>query len=208
MNPNKFNNLTKFTQQNMKNFDASHNFDHVKRVYENTLKIIDSVQFEKYEIDTEIITYASILHDIRDHKYPESISEAELREFLETELSEKNKVDYILEIIDNISYSKQISNNNEYCGNFKIYIDIIRDADRLEAIGSSGLERCFHYHRYKLKQNEEDVLKNIIKHCYEKLLRLYPEYFIVTTKGRELALPLHLEIVDFVSKYKNQVFMK
>lgn len=52
-------------------FDSSHDINHAKAVYKSTLQILD---YDKEDYDIEIATYSSLLHDICDHKYPNSIS--------------------------------------------------------------------------------------------------------------------------------------
>lgn len=78
------------------------------------------------------------------------------------------------------------------------YLIALTDADRLEAIGKVGLDRCITFALAHGKLVPEDV----IKHCHEKLLRLLPERFIKTEYARILAQPLHDEIVDYVDKHK------
>lgn len=74
------------------------------------------------------------------------------------------------------------------------YLDALRDADRLEAIGQIGIDRCIAYSISIGRRIPEEV----VDHCHEKLLRLYNEKFIVTEEGRKLAEPLHQIILDFV----------
>ena len=88
------------------------------------------------------------LHDVRDHKYSNSISHEELENFILT-----ISLDYlqiICKMIDNISWSKEAS-------------DIVSDVDRLEALGKIGIERCEIFTR----EYGGLVPVNVITHCHE-----------------------------------------
>jgi HD superfamily phosphodiesterase len=192
--------LYDFVEQYTINFDKSHDIHHAIKVFNNATKIINSMEID-YERD--VITWASMLHDICDHKYHNCVSKDELFEFIKMNLGEI-KASRIIMIIDNVSYSKEVRGERvtlpypDY-----LYLDIISDADRVEALGYSGIERCEEYTIAKLGINSENsnnlhiIKKEVIKHCHEKLLKLFPDYF-KTPLGKELAFPLHLEIVDYV----------
>ena len=92
-----------------------------------------------------------MLHDVRDHKYPESISELEMNEFVHGSLG-KDRGDQVLLIIENVSFSKEDKLRKATEGKLRIaenvpsdlhpYLIALRDADRLEAIGPEGIRRC------------------------------------------------------------------
>jgi len=180
--------LYNFVKDSTSSFDESHDINHAFAVYINTMLIAN----ENMEID--ILTYTSMLHDVCDHKYPQSIKKEKLIEFINQELGEQ-KCNRVIKIIDNISFSKQIKGLREtlnYPDN--IYLDIISDADRLEAIGQVGLDRCIAY----TKATNGLIPEDVIKHCHEKLL-LLKDHYIVTKKGKELAQPLHEVIENYIS---------
>ena len=107
-----------------------------------------------------------------------------------------------MKVIDNISWSKESKGLTEQMtDNWQHILHIIMDADRLEAIGSCGLERCIVFNNDRNGIFPDDV----IRHCEEKLLRLYPEKFIRTKKGREMALPLHKEMIEMYENMKELV---
>lgn len=187
----------KFLKENTKQFDFSHDYNHSIRVYQNAILISKNL---KIELDFDIIAYSSLLHDVCDHKYQDktTVTKDQLLKFLESHLGEA-KAQRVFQIIDNISYSKQVKGLRKDLKEDNIYIDIVADADRLEAIGKVGIERCIAYQKVI---SDQDPIESAIQHCYDKLLRLLPENFIVTEPARKLAEPLHQEILDFVNSNK------
>ena len=100
----------------------------------------------------------------------------------------------VIDIIENISYSKEIRGQRKNV--HQPYLDIISDADRLEAIGEVGITRCIAY----TKAIHGRVPSDVVTHCHEKLLRLYKDGFIRTKTAREMAEPLHKVIEEYVSR--------
>jgi HD superfamily phosphodiesterase len=181
-----------FVKVSTKMFDESHNYQHAQIVYANSKKIMDSFNFE---YDDDILMFAALLHDVCDHKYPKSITLGDLESFIRKYVP--NKADIIMKIISNVSYSKEVAGKREELTfPYNIYLDAISDADKIEALGKKGIERCEIFTRAKGGRVPQDV----IQHCYDKLLRLYTEGFIRTEMGKTIAKPLHDEVVDYVEE--------
>lgn len=187
--------INAFVKESTRHFDSSHNHEHAQAVYNNSIRIIEE---DRFIVEDDIIELVAKLHDVRDHKYKNSISEEKLVEFIMQITKDPNKTYRILKIIANVSYSKEVNGKREKL-QFPddVYLDIISDADRLEAIGKVGIERCTTFTKEVGGQIPEDV----VKHCHEKLLRLYNDNFIKTKAGRRMAEPLHNEIVDYVKNH-------
>ena len=181
-----------FVKECTREFDESHDYNHAIVVYDNAKKIMDSFDIE---YDYDILMFSALLHDVRDHKYPKSISEKDLEAFVGKHLS--NKVGIVMKIINNISFSKeQCGKRDEFTYPYILYLDAISDSDRLQALGSVGIKRCEMF----VEARGGDVPEDVVRHCHEKLLRLLPEKFIKTEYGRKLAEPLHQEVLDYVNK--------
>ncbi len=94
------------------------------------------------DYDFPLLITSALLHDVCDHKYPESIPRAELDEFIFKQVGEEKAKDVNF-LIDNVSFSKEDkirkgaapSVEVKVPDHLKIYLDVLRDADRLEAIG-------------------------------------------------------------------------
>ena len=209
--------LDLFVIKAMKQFDASHDIAHVFRVWKNAERIASSAQFSRYfgmQDDAaskltsamlwSILEFSAKLHDVLDHKYKEHTSAQDLDTFL----CKYSTASYVKYVIENVSFSKQdkgrVVKHPQSCMN--VIRDIVADADRIDALGTQGLERCRQFIRanpqYAGKGNVDEL---VVKHCHDKLLRLYGEKgFIVTEEGRELAAPLHDEIVAFVASVTSE----
>lgn len=189
-----------FVKKTMENFDKSHDYEHANSVLLHSLVIANHLDISKdlpRDFDIELLSFAALLHDVCDHKYSDhSISEEKLFNFIKEHLGE-SKAKRILNIINNISYSKEAKGLRENLGSDNIYLDIISDADRLEAIGNIGIKRCEEFTLARGGKVPEDV----IKHCHDKLLRLLPEGYIKTKPGKEMALPRHQTILNYVNTY-------
>ncbi len=136
-----------FVRESTKHFDSSHNDEHAWLVYSSAIKIMESIS---KEYDYELLSTAALLHDVCDHKYPESIKREELDKFIEKLVGQEKAQDVIF-LIDNVSFSKEdkvrkgLSKGIEVPDRLKVYLDVVRDADRLEAIGKVGIDRCIAY---------------------------------------------------------------
>lgn len=191
--------LNNFVDESTKIFDKSHNGEHARNVTINAYRIAKSLN---QELDTEMLIYGAMLHDVRDHKYPESITEEELDKFMVTNLG-ADRAKRLKRIINNVSFSKEDKGKRETLDEPDATIlTIISDADRLEAIGKVGIERCVEF----TTARGGNVPNDVIKHYFEKLSRLLPENFIKTPYARWLAKPLHDEMVALTNHTINWLF--
>ena len=77
--------------------------------------------------------------------------------------------------------------------------DIVSDADKLEMLGKSGIERIIQYQMHKNPNTTSDELKIIIKDVYDtKISILLDENYIKTQAGREMAKPLMQEMKKYI----------
>jgi uncharacterized protein len=183
--------LITFVTESTKIFDDSHNMIHAQAVTKTTHEIMQSFNAP---YDEHFVTMIAMLHDVCDHKYPESIKRSDLSDFIKLHMPDE-QAKYADLIIDNVSYSKESKGLREILPEpYNTYLTALTDADRLEAIGKIGIKRCETFTR----EHGGKVPEDVIKHCHEKLLRLLPDGFIKTPYARKLAEPLHQEIVDYV----------
>ncbi len=197
-----------FVKQKIENAEAGHDWFHIERVFKNALLI---AQHE--ECDIEIVKLGALLHDIADSKFnggDETIGPRIAREFLESQKIAEPKIQHVVAIIENISFK---GGNFEKKFNSK-ELEIVQDADRLDAIGAIGIARTFNYGGFKNRQlynpnippkmnMTKEEYKNseapTLNHFYEKLLLLKDK--MNTKTGKELAVDRHRFMENFLAQF-------
>jgi uncharacterized protein len=201
-------NTIHFVKDQLKGAEGGHDWFHIERVYNNALLIS-----KKETANTFVVSLAALLHDIADSKFhngDESIGPKIAKEFLQTQNIKLEIIEHIVNIIKNTSFKG---------GNFKKdfeskELDIVQDADRLDAIGAIGIARCFNYGGFKereiynpkikpnLKMTKEEY-KNAnapsINHFYEKLLLLKNK--MNTNTGKALAEKRHAFMLLYLDQF-------
>ena len=208
MNTDLINNTILFVKKHLENAEGGHDWFHIERVYKNALLI---AQEEK--CDLQIVQLGALLHDIADSKFhngDESIGPKIAREFLESQQLDSEKISNVIAIIENISFKG---------GNFEkkfssIELNIVQDADRLDAIGAIGIARAFNYGGFKnralydpkiapkLKMSTEEYKKSqapTLNHFYEKLLLLKDK--MNTTTAKKIAEERHRFMESFLAQF-------
>lgn len=198
--------LQNFVRHCTKDRDPSHGYEHMEKVYNNAMKICAKLYIPKNII--ELVTVVAWLHDVADHKYDK---DGQIRKYVQNFLQEcvPNYVADIMTCIDCISFSREKKEGKEYYKNLLspeliIVRNIVSDADKLEALGVIGLERCEAYTRHVAEENkqeisDEQVLQSIIVHCEEKLFILSREY-MRTLPGYEMSITLDTEMREWLLK--------
>lgn len=198
-----------FVKKELENAEAGHDWFHVERVYKNASQIL---QDEK--ADEQVVILGALLHDIADSKFhngDEDIGPEKARVFMDSIHINEDVKQHVVQIIRNISFKG---------GNFKREfsskeLDIVQDADRLDALGAIGIARAFHFGGYhnrvifdpniapKMNMSKEEYKKHIgttINHFDEKLLQLKDK--MNTEKGKKIAAQRH----DFMQQFLVQFY--
>ena len=197
-----------FVKETLAQAEGGHDWFHIERVYKNALLIAASEN-----CDLEIVQLGALLHDIADSKFhdgDESIGPKTARTFLESENVVATTIDHVIAIIENISFK-----GGKVARKFSsIELDIVQDADRLDAIGAIGIARTFNYGGFKnralynpeivpnLSMTKEEYKKNeapTINHFYEKLLLLKDK--MNTETGKQIAQERHRYMEDFLEQF-------
>lgn len=188
------------------NFDASHDFQHIERVRHNALLI----RKEEGLVRDDIIELAVLLHDVSDVKYSGNEGKAKETAILDQLQLAPTDRQWIVEIIESVSFSGGHEKEAQ-----TIEAKIVRDADRLDAIGAVGIARTFAYggaKGRKLYDWSESARVNMteqeyrtketssVTHFYEKLLLL--KDLMLTDSGKKLALQRHEFMLAFIDQLK------
>ena len=197
-----------FVKETLRNAEAGHDWFHIERVWKNA-KTISAIE----SCDIFIVEMAALLHDIADSKFHngnEEIGPEIALNFMNTlSLDDQSKI-HIINIIRNISFrgGHKQSNFNS------IEMQIVQDADRLDAIGAIGIARAFNYGGFKNRllydpeikpeiNMTKEAYKNstapTINHFYEKLLLLKDR--MNTETGRKLAEERHHFMENFLAQF-------
>ena len=208
MNSNLIDNTVAFVKQQLQNAEGGHDWFHIERVWKNALLIAQSET-----CDLTVVELGALLHDIADSKFhggDETVGPKVARAFLESEQVDEATILHVIAIIDNISFKG---------GNFEKKfaskeLDVVQDADRLDALGAIGIARCFNYGGFKnrtlydpavapnLTMSKEAYKKSdspTVNHFYEKLLLLKDK--MNTPTGKQIAAHRHEYMEGFLAQF-------
>ena len=201
-------NTIAFVKQELQNAEGGHDWFHIERVYKNSILIA-----KEENCDGLIVQLGALLHDIADSKFhdgDETKGPKVAREFLKSQNVEEEIIVHVINIIENISFKG---------GNFEKKftskeLEIVQDADRLDAIGAIGIARTFNYGGFKnkliynpeilpnLSMTKEEYKSNnapTINHFYEKLLLLKDK--MNTETGKKIAQERHRFMEVFLEQF-------
>lgn len=197
-----------FVKITLANAEAGHDWFHIERVY-HTAKTINAIE----KGDELIVALAALLHDIADSKFndgDEEIGPQKAGDFLKSINVDATVINQVQQIIRNLSFKASFGEIT-----FKAKeLDIVQDADRLDAIGAIGIARAFTYGGFKnrvlydpeIKPNlsmTKDEYKNTtaptINHFYEKLLLL--KDLMKTPTGKAIALKRHQFMLTYLDQF-------
>ncbi|MFC6994520.1 HD domain-containing protein [Streptococcus loxodontisalivarius] len=185
---------------------SGHDWWHIHRVRNAALKIAAAEGANSF-----ICQSAALLHDMIDDKLfdnPEA-EKIKLQAFLEEIEVSKDDSDWILAIIDSISFKAGQGGVPE-----TLEGQIVQDADRLDAIGAIGIARTMAYsgnkgrliHDPEMQARDHLTLEEYrsgqdtaIMHFYEKLLKL--KDLMNTSYAQKLAQDRHDYMLGFLEQF-------
>lgn len=199
-----------FVKETLYGAEAGHDWFHTQRVFRNALLLA-----RDEDVDVLIVSLGALMHDIADAKFhdgDESIGPAMAKEFLTSIGVDRHIVDEVVSIIKNISYKNSFSKIDKDAHSKEL--QVVQDADRLDAIGAIGIARAFHYGGFKnrtlydpdippnLEMTKEEYKNSIsptLNHFYEKLLLLKDK--MNTISGKKIAEKRHRFLLKYLEHF-------
>src|SRR5690606_1688465 len=197
-----------FVKKELEGAEAGHDWFHIERVYKNALHLLKTEQ-----ADEQVVLLGALLHDIADSKFhegDETIGPKKAYDFMTTIEIPEDVKKQVVQIIENISFK-----GGNFEKNFRSKeLEIVQDADRLDAIGAIGIARTFNYGGFKnhplydpaikpnLQMSKDEYKKHqgtTINHFYEKLLLL--KDLMNTETGKKMALKRHQYMEGFLEQF-------
>jgi len=205
-------NIKNKIENQFKDQEGSHDWQHILRVYNMALHLHNMEGGNR-----EIIELAALLHDVSDHKYNGGnfdegwrVARQVIIDFGGTE----ELANSVSDVVKVVSFKGALVEDLETSLEGKI----VRDADRLDAIGAIGIARTFAFGGSK---NQAIYMENVppvlhdskeayfsakthtINHFYEKLLLLKDRMETRTAKG--IAQIRHDRIVRFLDEFMSEI---
>ncbi len=187
-------------------FLSSHDYYHLLRVYNNVVMLCSEEEIDKY---IALIAQAgALLHDIGHKKVTytkknehEQESAEIAKELLAKHGVEKDEINLVVECILNHRASKQGASD-------LLPIQILQDADRLDALGAIAIARTFSYDSNRPiylpeqppKEEYDGISLSSINHIVEKILKLTPDTFN-TSVAQRIAHERLLYVQEFVDEF-------
>ena len=199
-----------FVKETLKDAEGGHDWFHIERVYKNTLLLAKEVQ-----VNELVVKLAALLHDIADAKFhngDETIGPRLAKEFLNSINVTEDVIGHVIKIIENISFKSSLAKKENRFESKEL--QVVQDADRLDAIGAIGIARAFNYGGFKnrelynpeippnLNMTKAEYKKSkspTINHFYEKLFLLKDK--MNTPTGKRLAEQRHQFMLDYIEQF-------
>ena len=197
-----------YVKESLSDAEGGHDWWHVYRVWKLSKHIAQTEN-----VDIFVVEVGALLHDIADYKFhngDEHVGPRKAREFLSSLHVEEDVIIHVENIISNISFK-----GGNYAQKFKSpELDVIQDADKLDAMGAIGIARTFNYGGHKAREIYNPNIKPILNmtreeyknstapslnHFYEKLLLLKDR--MNTNTGRSLAEHRHTFMQQYLDEF-------
>lgn len=180
------------TVKNYLQGEGGHDYEHTLRVYNLCMKL---AKLEGGEV--EVLKAASLLHDIARPLeltlgVSHAIKSAEIAEQIlrQTDFPEI-KIEKVCRVIRTHRFTEGIEAR-------ELEEKILRDADRLDAMGAIGIARAFMFGGKNGRSLEETI-----KHFREKLLVLKEKMY--TNNAKKISIERHKFMEQFLDRLKKEV---
>ena len=201
-----------FVQETLKNAEGGHDWWHIYRVWKNAQSIAE----RESGVDVLVVELGALLHDIADSKFhngDEEVGPKTARDFLSTLNLDDKIIVHVENIVRHISFKGALEGQQWKSPE----LDVVQDADRLDAIGAIGVARTFTYGGHKgralydpdippnLQMTKEEYKNSnapTLNHFYEKLLLL--KDLMNTETGKAIADNRHKFMESYLEQFLNE----
>ncbi|MGL4522310.1 MAG: HD domain-containing protein [Bacilli bacterium] len=203
--------IENWIQEALSKDQTGHDWEHILRVRRNSLIIATSEG-----ADIAFVSLLSIVHEVGDDKVwnnPEQ-AEEELRAVFQSANVSPSITEVIITSIPMISFS----NRHQYeQKTLPLEVQIVQDADRLDAIGAIGIARTFAYGAVKNRKMYDNTVQFAVDrtkeeyrgsdaptfhHFFEKLLRI--KEMLNTKTAKKMAHHRHELMENFVKQFEHE----
>lgn len=200
-----------YVKKKLANAEGGHDWWHIERVWKSAKKIA-----ETENVNLLVVELGALLHDIADAKFhdgDEELGPQIAAAFMREINVDQETILHVVQIIKHISFK----GGKEAQTFTSLELNVVQDADRLDAIGAIGIARTFNYGGFKnreifnpnvtpnLLMTKEEYKKSdapSINHFYEKLLLL--KDLMNTETGKQMAIQRH----QFMELYLAQFYQE
>lgn len=200
-----------FVKKTLQNAEAGHDWFHIERVFKTAININ---QIEKG--NELVVAFAALLHDIADPKFnngDEELGPNVAEAFLRSISINEETISQVRLIIQHMSFKNSFDENAFTSKEMQI----VQDADRLDAIGAIGIARAFTYGGFKnrvlydpaippeqhlSKESYKNTTAPTINHFYEKLLLL--KDLMNTETGKAIAETRHNFMLTYLDQFYSE----
>lgn len=202
------NKTIEYVKQSLADAEGGHDWWHIYRVWITARQLAGSEKADGF-----VVELGALLHDIADSKFhngDEEIGPRKAREFLTSLAVDEEIIVHVENIITNISFK-----GGKEAQKFKsAELDVVQDADRMDAIGAIGIARTFNYGGHKnreiynpevppnlnmTKEEYKNSTAPTINHFYEKLLLLKDR--MNTKAGKAMAERRHAFMHEYLNEF-------
>jgi uncharacterized protein len=192
---------------------SGHDWWHVYRVWQMAKRICADEFLHHTFVDIAVVELAALLHDLGDHKLhggDTTVAPRMAREWLTSLNAESELIDHVAQIVETLSFKGA----NVATPMTSLEGKIVQDADRLDAIGASGIARAFAYGGHKGRELYDPDVPPVqhdsfaaysgstsptINHFYEKLLLLKDR--MNTAYAKRIAEGRHRYMQGFLDQF-------
>ena len=200
-----------FVRQTLEKAEGGHDWWHIYRVLTNARRIAETER-----CNLLIVELAALLHDIADSKFhggDEEIGPRTAGKFLKSIHVDSQIIEHVQQIIRNVSFKSGFGKPSFRSRE----LEVVQDADRLDAMGAIGIARAFSYGGFKgreifnpevppnlnmTKEEYKNSASPSINHFYEKLLLLKDK--MNTATGKRLAEQRHAFMELYLEQFYNE----